>query len=201
MREATAQAFLDLVSARRGHFRMESGLHGGLWLDLDTLFANSWKVQPFVDALVAALEPYEIAAVCGPMTGGAFLAHWVAMALGLEFAFAERTADDGGGLYPARYRIPAALAARMAGRPVALVDDVMSAGSSLRATHEAVRAAGGHPIVAGTLLALGTRGVSFFEERDIRVEAVVRADFDCWTPDACPACASGVPLHDVAPGA
>ena len=33
-----ATSVLELVSGRRGHFLLESGLHGGLWLDLDGLF-------------------------------------------------------------------------------------------------------------------------------------------------------------------
>jgi hypothetical protein len=36
----TAAAFLRIVSARRGHFRLESGYHGSLWVDLDALFAE-----------------------------------------------------------------------------------------------------------------------------------------------------------------
>lgn len=198
MNATGAAAFLELVSARRGHFRMESGLHSGLWLDLDTLFANSWKVEPFVDALVAALEPYEIAGVCGPMTGGALLAHWVAMALGLEFAYAERVADAGPGVYAARYRVPAALAARLEGKPVAIVDDVIGAGSSLRATYDALRAAHAHPVVAGTLLLLGDRAAAFCAEHGMAVEAVARAEFENWAPEACPWCRSGLPLEDLA---
>lgn len=41
MSEPTAAAFLELVSARRGHFRLESRHHGALWLELDTLFADA----------------------------------------------------------------------------------------------------------------------------------------------------------------
>ena len=40
MRQTTSTGtFLGLVSGRRGHFRLESGHHGGLWLNLDPLSA------------------------------------------------------------------------------------------------------------------------------------------------------------------
>src|SRR5215218_407097 len=89
-------AFLALVSGRRGHFRLESGHHGGLWLDLDPLFADPGRVDPFVAALADALRPYEVAAVCGPLLGGAFLAQLVARALGAEFCFTERVMPPAG---------------------------------------------------------------------------------------------------------
>jgi orotate phosphoribosyltransferase len=41
--------FLSLVHGRRGHFALESGYHGGLWLDLDPLFAEPRRIAPFVD--------------------------------------------------------------------------------------------------------------------------------------------------------
>lgn len=48
----TFEAFLALARGRRGHFRLESGHHAALWLDLDGLFADWDAVAPFVRALV-----------------------------------------------------------------------------------------------------------------------------------------------------
>ncbi len=42
----TLASFLTLVSGRRGHFRLESGHHSDLWLDLDPLFADPLAVDP-----------------------------------------------------------------------------------------------------------------------------------------------------------
>lgn len=53
------------------------------------------------------------------------------------------------GLYRARYRIPGALAERVAGKRFAIVDDVMSAGSALRGTYADLRAHGATCVVAG----------------------------------------------------
>ena len=41
-------SFLDLARARRGHFQMESGLHSGLWFDLDAAFIDQAALDPFV---------------------------------------------------------------------------------------------------------------------------------------------------------
>ncbi len=51
-------AFLELVAGRRGHFRLESGHHGGLWLDLDPLFAEPRRIAPFAAALAGAKQVF-----------------------------------------------------------------------------------------------------------------------------------------------
>jgi len=57
----------QLVHARRGHFRLESGLHGDLWLDLELLCLQSRRIQPFTAELACRLGEYRIDAVCGPL--------------------------------------------------------------------------------------------------------------------------------------
>jgi orotate phosphoribosyltransferase len=137
--------------------------------------------------------------VCGPLLGGAFLAQRVADALGAAFCFTERVLPaDASGLYAARYRLPHALAARVRGRRIALVDDVMSAGSALRGTYAELRAHGARPVAAGALLVLGSAGSSFFASEGIPVEAAARDEYELWTPAECPLCATGVPVEDLA---
>lgn len=196
MSETRVEEFLEIVPGRRGHFRLESGHHSGLWLDLDALFAEPRRIGPFVTDLAGALAPYEVSVVCGPLLGGAFLAQLVARELDAEFCFTERAMPpDRGGLYPARYHLPSGFDARLRGNRVAIVDDVMSAGSALRGTYEEVHAHGAKPVVAGALLVLGQTGLSFFAERGVPVEAVARDDYELWLPTECALCAAGVPIE------
>ena len=198
MSEATLAAFLALVAGRRGHFRLESGHHGGLWLDLDPLFAEPRRIAPFVAALADTIRPHAVSAVCGPLLGGAFLAQLVAHALDVEFCFTERVMPaEADGMYRARYVLPSAFAPRLRDRRVAMVDDVMSAGSALRGTFTELLTHGARPVVAGALLVLGSAGADFFAEHHVAVEAVARDAYDLWLPAACPLCAAGVPLEDV----
>lgn len=199
MTEPSAAAFLALVGGRQGHFRLESGHHGGLWLDLDGLFTDQRRVEPFVTRLVDALRPHDVTAVCGPLRGGAFLAQLVARATDAEFFFTEREVPaETSGLYRARYRLPPALAALVPGKRFAIVDDVMSAGSALRGTYADLVAHGGRCAMAGALLVLGRTGAGFFERLGIPVAAVVTRDYELWDPAVCPLCSAGVPLEDVA---
>jgi orotate phosphoribosyltransferase len=195
MSEAAAEAFLKIVAGRQGHFQLESGHHGELWLDLDPLFAEPRRVAPLVAQLTDALRPHDVAGVCGPLIGGAFLAQVTAAALDVEFVFTERVMPAVDGLYQAQYRLPPAFAPRVRGRRIAIVDDVMSAGSAARGTYVELRAHEAVPTVVGALLVLGSAGADFFAQHSVAVEAVARRPYRLWLPAACPLCDSGVPLE------
>lgn len=192
----STEGFLELVAGRRGHFLLESGHHASRWLDLDGLFAEPRRINPFVSALADRLRLHHVSVVCGPLRGGAFLAQGVATLLGAHFAFTERVmpaAPDG--LYSARYLLPKPLDAYVRGARVAMVDDVMSAGSALRGTWQELQSHGVVPVVVGALLVLGSVGADYFKAAGVPVEAVTRDSFDLWPPETCPLCASGTPLE------
>ncbi|MGH9873659.1 MAG: phosphoribosyltransferase family protein [Pyrinomonadaceae bacterium] len=198
MTKTAAISFFELTASRRGHFQLESGHHSELWLDLDALFAVPSRIGPFVSQLTKSLRPYNAAAVCGPLLGGAFLAQLIAQALEVEFCFTERVMPpDAAGLYQASYVLPSAFSARVRGRRIAMVDDVMSAGSALRGTYTELQTHGAVPVVAAALMVLGNTGADFFAEQQIAVEAVVRESYSHWLPTKCPLCAAGTPLENV----
>ena len=41
------EKLFELLSVQRGHFVLESGHHGNLWLDLDSLFVRPARLAPF----------------------------------------------------------------------------------------------------------------------------------------------------------
>ena len=59
MAEPTLAALLELVNGRRGYFRLESGHHGGLWLDLDALFAHPRAIEPCLELRASGALPVE----------------------------------------------------------------------------------------------------------------------------------------------
>ena len=186
------------LPVRRGHFRLESGYHTDTWLDLATLFVDPVKIAPAVTMLAGRLRRYACDAICGPMTGGAFLAQALAAALRICFFYTEPVPTPSSGLFTAAYRLPPDMGAQVAGSRVAVVDDVISAGSSVRATIATLEAAGASIVVVGTLLALGDVGSSHLAERHLPLEALGRRDFAMWEPGECPLCQSGVPLSNCA---
>ena len=99
----------QLADPRRGHFDLGTGFHGDLWLDLDAMFLRPVLLRPLAQLVARQLDRYRPAAVCGPLTGGAFLALMVAEALGAAFVPAF---PDQGEL--SRFRLPVAAGNRSA---------------------------------------------------------------------------------------
>ena len=186
---------LKTLPARRGHFLLESGYHTSVWITLDALFVDGQRIAPLVDALAARLRPHGASAVCGPFTGGAFLALLLGRAMNARFFYTQPAATRETGLFSATYALTPELQRRMAGERVAVVDEMISAGSSVRATIAAVAAAGAAITVVGALVVLGDAAVNHFASVGVPLEALEHRTFPLWTPDECPLCASGEPLE------
>jgi len=106
-------------------------------------------------------------------------------------------APAGTGLYARSYALPAPLRNRIRGRRVAVVDDVINAGSATRATLAALAAAGARTVALGALLVLGDGAARLAAEREVPLERVDALPAPLWAPDECPLCAAGVPLEDL----
>jgi orotate phosphoribosyltransferase len=189
---------LNLLSARRGHFKFESGHHGDLWLNLDVLFLYPQKLEQFINALAEQLQKYNTTAVCGPLVGGALIAHMVAAKLGVEFYFTEPVKiSQPNTMYSVKYRLPKSFEYRLHGKRIVIVDDVINAGSAVRATFAELSLHGAHPVAIGSLLVLGTSAQNFFAEQGIPIESIETIPNNLWMPNACPLCASNIPLDPI----
>jgi orotate phosphoribosyltransferase len=195
--ESSQAALLNLLHARQGHFKLESGHHGSLWLDLDLLFLHPKEIQPFVIELARKISSFDNDAICGPMVGGALVAQTVALELGVDFLYTERiTPQNPENLYSVAYQLPHHLRTLVKDRRVAIVDDVINAGSAVRGTLAELESLGARPIVIGALLVLGEIGRNYFTERDLPVEYVAHLPNEIWIPANCPLCRSQIPLNN-----
>ena len=187
---------LSLVRGRQGHFQLESGHHGDLWLELEALCLRPRELQPFGVRLAAALRKYRVEVVCGPLVEGAYVALLVSLELGCDFVYAERFANSSReGLFPVEYRLPKALHAAARGKRVAIVNDVISAGSAVRGAFRDLRLIGAEVVVIGALLGLGDSIGKFADENHIALELLQRMPHNLWTPEECPLCAAGQPIE------
>jgi orotate phosphoribosyltransferase len=194
------EELLKLLAARKGHFKLESGHHGNLWLDLELLFLRPSRIQPFASELAKRLARYNVAAVCGPLVGGALIAQTIAAELEVEFYYTERfVLPQPDALYPVAYRLPNTLRQLVQGKNVAIVDDALNAGSAVRATLAELNSYGARPVAIGALLVLGSSAPNFFTGQNIPLESIASRPSDLWTPAECPLCASQIPLEDIAP--
>jgi len=189
---------LSFVRGRQGHFRLESGHHGDLWFQLETLCLHSREIRPFAARLAAQLGKHQVEVVCGPLVEGAFVALLVSLELGCDFVYAERFADTRRkGLFPVEYRLPKTLQPAVKSKRVAIVNDVINAGSAVRGTFYDLEAIGVDVVAIGALLALGDAIGEFAAEHNVGLELLERMPNNLWTPSECPLCAAGMPLEIV----
>jgi orotate phosphoribosyltransferase len=188
----------DVLPSRRGHFVLESGYHTDLWITLDALFVDPASIASQVDALAERLRTHAPTAICGPLFGGAFLAQALASKLAVKFFVMEPVPADpapGAGLFTARYRLPPGQVPQVRGERVAVVDDVISAGSSVRAAIAALIDAGGSVAAVGALLVLGDAALTHFAAQSVPVERLGHRAFPLWHPSDCALCRAGVLLE------
>jgi orotate phosphoribosyltransferase len=189
---------LELLSGRRGHFLLESGHHGDLWLDLETLCLHPARARAVAAELVGPLSELKVDAICGPLVEGAFVGLLVALELGVRFVYSERFARPAeGGLFPAGYRIPGPLRAGLQGRRVAIVNDVINAGSALKGTFADLEDCGAVVVGIGALLVLGGAAGAFAADKGVPLHSLAALPNTLWAPSDCPLCASGVLLRDI----
>jgi orotate phosphoribosyltransferase len=193
------QAILNPLSARKGHFLMESGHHGDRWFDLELLCHQPREVQRFALTLAERLSACKVDAVCGPLVEGAFVGLMVASHLGCEFAYSERVAQPPeDGLYPVGYRVPHALRKILADKRIAIVNDVINAGSAVKGTFADLQRCQAHVVAIGALLVLGDEAARFAAGNGVSLLSLASLENNLWTAGECPLCASGLPLVDPA---
>ena len=183
-----------LLQIRRGHFELESGHHGDLWLDLESLCLRPLAARALAAQLAGRLAPYRPDIICGPLVEGAFIGLLVAGELDAEFVYTQpQRYPDAGRLFPLHYRLPAGLR-RMQGRRVAIVNDVINAGSAVRGTLVDLTECSAEVVAIGTLLALGSSPAELAHEASLPLETLASKSNNLWTPEICPLCRDGVPL-------
>lgn len=210
-----SDALLSLVRGRRGHFLYESGHHGDMWFDLETLFLRPAAVQPHIAKLATVIARHEPQVVCGPLVEGAYVGLLVAQELGCEFVYANResTADSlrsteaekpstadrrQSTLFPIEYRIPAALHSAVKGKRVAIANDMINAGSAVRGAYLHLKELGAEVPVVASLMLCGEGFKPFASENQLKVESLAQFPSHLWTPAQCPLCRNGEKLEELA---
>lgn len=181
------QDLADLLHERQGHFEYESGHHGDRWLELERLFVRPQSVRPLVRELADRVSRHKPEIICGPLVEGAFVGLMAAEELGLEFIYTERLAEPAGVV---SYRLPAGLRS-LANRRVAVVNDVVNAGSAVGGTLRELLKCSAQPAVIATLLSLGDRPERLAQEHGVSLEALTREAMNIWEPNDCPLCNLG----------
>jgi orotate phosphoribosyltransferase len=179
-----------------GHFDFGNGYHGRVYLNPHQLFrypSTIWRfAQDLLDVLPGALiEQAEV--VCGPVTGGALLAHTVAGLLDSRRDIARpptrfapfSVSADGGHALSRFYQ------QQVPGRQVLLVDDVRNTGQTLKRCADLIARAGGTVVATAQIYDRMEAMV------DLGVPNIALAEYKApenYPVAGCPMCQAGQPI-------
>ena len=188
--------FLDFLTVNKGHYALESGLHGDVWFDLEIAYVHPQLLRPFTDSLSTLLSEYDLSAICGALVGGAFVGHAVATKLGIDFFYTDRYISNANGIETVTYRLPKGLRSAVANRKIGVVDDVINAGSAVIKTCKELHSLGANPVVIGSILTVGGKPPKRLSHEFPPVVSLEHLESGLWQPMECPLCNSGIQLTD-----
>jgi orotate phosphoribosyltransferase len=166
-----------------GHFKLSSGRHSSRYMQCALYLAEPARAEAAGRQLAARLKSASAQVVVAPALGGVIIGHEVARALvDVPFFFTERA--DGEMALRRGFAIEP-------GSRVLVVEDVVTTGGSTREVMDVVSRQGG--VVVG-VAAIVNRSGQENPFAPLPFTALLTVEVPSWAPEACPLCASGIPL-------
>lgn len=181
----TTEEILDLFKTSgallTGHFKLTSGRHSNVYYEKFTLLKNPAICTQICRGMADLLAPGKPDVVVGPTTGGIIIAYDVARYLGIESYYAE--AGEKGRVFKRGFTLEA-------GQRVAIVDDVLTTGTSVQEVIDLVSQYQVTIVGIGMLLDRANGSVRF----PFPYHPLASVSAESWETEACPLCAAGEPL-------
>ncbi len=164
-----------------GHFRLSSGLHSDRYLQSALVLQHPDYAEQMGRALAARLEHLQPTAILSPALGGIVIGQEVGRAMHLRSLFAER--QDGKLMLRRGFTLAPS-------DRVVVVEDVITTGGSTRETIAVAEATGAIVLGAAAIIDRGSDPGRL----SLPLQALVCMEVPTYQADACPMCASGMPV-------
>lgn len=179
--EELLQLFKDSGALLNGHFKLSSGRHSDIYYEKFTLLKQPALCTRICEEMAERIRPTGAVTIVGPTTGGIIIAYDVARYLGLEALYAEP--GESGRIFKRGFSLDR-------GQKIAIVDDVLTRGGSVREVIELVTKYEAEIVSINVMLERSNGSVTF----DYPFDALASVVADDWSTDECPLCAKGDPL-------
>ncbi len=165
-----------------GHFVLTSGKHSDRYFEKFNVLNQPWHVETLCEELAARLAETKPDVVLGPTTLGIVMAYEVAKHLGIPAAYGERNADGTRFLRRAEHI--------QSGQRVAVVDDVLTTGGSVRECIDLVEKQGATLCGVGLLVDRSGGSVTF----GVPTISLLSLQVQAFAPDALPDWLAAIPI-------
>jgi orotate phosphoribosyltransferase len=184
--EEVLEIFKTAGAVKEGHFLLASGLHSPVYWEKFRILQHPRLTERLCRLIVQHFGGQKTDLVAGPTTGGIILAFETARQLGTRGIFAEK--DGKVRTFRRDFEIAP-------GEHVLIVDDILTTGSSIKETINAVSQRGGIVSGIGVLVDRSDTNLDF----NLPFFSCLRAPTVVYSSQECPLCAANIPL--VKPGA
>jgi len=123
-----------------GKFKLTSGLESPFYIDLRKLYSYPDLARRVAKELASVGEIEKLDGVVGIATAGIALAAYIAALYGIPMAYVRTERKEHGTL--------SLVEGEVAGKRVAIIDDVATTGGSIERAFRALREAGAEPVIA-----------------------------------------------------
>ncbi len=182
------QIFRASGAVLEGHFLLTSGRHSATYWEKFQVLQWPHYTERLCRALAEHFRPANIEVVIGPTTGGIILAYEVARQLGVRGIFVESDPNS-----PGQRALRRGFQVRPGERAL-IVDDVLTAGTSIREVLAALEPFQPEIVGIGVLIDRSQGQADFH----LPLHALLHLSIPTYAPGDCPLCAQGTPL--VKPG-
>jgi orotate phosphoribosyltransferase len=181
LNDEVLDVFKTAGAIKEGHFLLASGLHSPVYWEKFRILQHPHLTEKLCRLITRHFKGQKIDVVAGPTTGGIILAFETARQLGVRGIFAEK--EGGVRVFRRDFEIAP-------GEHVLIVDDILTTGSSLKETINAVDKLGGIIIGIGVLVDRSEKDLVF----NVPLFSCLRAPTTAYSPEECPLCAAHIPL-------
>lgn len=174
--EEILSEFRSANALLEGHFLLSSGRHSAHYLQCARVLMNPDRAARLANALAKKIPRElrnQIELVVSPAMGGLIIGHEMGRALEVDAIFLERP----DGIFELRRGFDI-----QEGQKVLLMEDVVTTGLSSRQAMEAVKAAGGDVICAGSLIDRSGGSAEF----DVPFHSLISLNFPTYSDDEVP---------------
>jgi len=144
--EEVLAEFKAVDALLEGHFILSSGRHSATYLEKARVFAHPERAEKLARALAAKIKATltaKVTTVVSPAVGAIIPGYEVARQLGLPAIYTERV--EGKFAFRRGFALER-------GEPVLMVEDIVTTGLSSRECLDAIREAGGKPVLAACFI-------------------------------------------------
>lgn len=177
-----AQLLEESGAVRRGHFKLSSGRHSDVYFEKFRVLERPDVTSALCGELASQMDGLPVDLVAGPTTGGVIVAFELARHLGRPALYVESVEGEKQLRRGARVE---------RGARVAIADDVLTTGRSLREVADLVRGLGADVVAAAVLIDRSESPVDL----GCPLFAAYRVAAQSYPPDALPAWLAEIPLE------